>query len=145
MYRVKVYVDRSTIHGLGVFAGENIKKGDVVWEMVRGFDRIYTQAEYDSFPEQARRYLDIYAYWDGEGIHLCGDQGIYTNHSETPNVGSVAEWPDPESDYEYALRDIRKGEEITSDYRVFDEVSRHDIEKVVGVVVTTKRKMKKAA
>ncbi|HEU4839385.1 MAG TPA: SET domain-containing protein-lysine N-methyltransferase [Micavibrio sp.] len=144
MYRVKVYVDRSPIHGLGVFAGEDIKKGEVVWEMVRGFDRVYTQAEYESFPEQARKYLDTYAYWDGEGIHLCGDQGIYTNHSETPNVGSVAEWPDPGSDYEYALRDIAKGEEITSDYRVFDDISKHDFKKVLGVVLT-KNRMKKAA
>lgn len=103
MYRVRVYVDKSPIHGLGVFAGENIPKGTIVWEHVPGFDQVFTQEQYNRFPQQARSYLDMYAYWEKGLIHLCGDQGIYTNHSDEPNVGN---WPDGNGDFEIALRDI---------------------------------------
>lgn len=134
MYRVKTYVDKSSIHGLGVFAGEDISKDTIVWEDVPGFDKVYTKAEYDAFPQQARDYLDIYAYWDQEGIHLCGDHGIYCNHADEPNVGN---WPPSGGKFEMALRDIKKGEEITSDYRTFDDSSRNDLETVLRMETKT--------
>lgn len=132
MYRVKTYVDKSTIHGLGVYAGEDIPKDTIVWEAVPGFDQTFTQAQYEAFPKQARDYLDVYAWWDEQGIHLCGDDGIYCNHSEAPNVGN---WPPGanETKFEIALRDIKKGEEIVSDYRTFDQSSRDDLDTALRI------------
>jgi SET domain-containing protein len=34
MLLVKTYLDKSAIHGLGVFAGEVIRKGAKVWRFV---------------------------------------------------------------------------------------------------------------
>jgi len=121
MYCVKTYVDKSPIHGLGVFAGEDIAKGTKVWEFVDGFDRTISEEDVLKLPQQAQDYLDTYAYMADGKFCLCGDHGIYTNHSETPNSGS-----DNGSDYQVALRNIKKGEEITSDYREFDDTSKQD-------------------
>lgn len=128
MYLVKVYVDKSSIHGLGVFAGEDIPKGTVIWKLEPAFDHIYTQEEFDRLPQQAQDYLNIYAYWEHGRIIHCGDCGIYVNHSDSPNVGNM---PD-DVDREIALYDIKKGEEITSDYRTFDDISKKDLGKVLG-------------
>ena len=129
MYLVKTYLDKSGIHGIGVFAGEDISKGTVVWDFVEGIDRAYTQSEFDALPATARSYLEFYAFWDKGMIYKCGDHGCYTNHSDAPNTGN---WPEPDSMSEVALRDIKKGEEITSDYRTFDEPSRENLQSVIG-------------
>ena len=42
MLLVKTYLDRSPIHGLGVFAAEFIRKGTRVWRFVESFDRVYS-------------------------------------------------------------------------------------------------------
>ena len=129
MYRVKTYIDRSPVHGIGVFAGEDIPKGTLVWSFEPGFDLCYTQAEYEAMSKPVRDYFDIYAYWNKGRIWFCGDHGRYANHSDDPNV---ANWPEPDSDAEAATRDIKKGEEILSDYRTFDDPSRENLAQIIG-------------
>jgi uncharacterized protein len=82
MLLVKTYVDRSAIHGLGVFAAEFIRKGTKIWRFVEGFDRAYSPKEFARLPKAARDFLKDYGY------------RVSCN--------------------------IRKGEEITNDYREFD-------------------------
>ena len=43
MLLVKTYLDKSPIHGIGVFAGETIRKDAKIWRFVYGFDRFYTR------------------------------------------------------------------------------------------------------
>lgn len=134
MYCVKTYVDKSHIHGLGVFAGEDIPEGTKIWEFVKGFDQVIDVNDAAKLPEIAQQYLDTYAYILNRKWFLCGDHGIYTNHSDVPNTGPAPGAPEDDGyGYEVALRDIKKGEEITSDYRAFDEVSRDDLNKVLLV------------
>lgn len=129
MYLVKTYLDKSGIHGMGVFAGEDIPKGTIVWDFVEGVDQALTQEQFDALSDTAKAYLDMYAFWDKGMIYKCGDHGSYTNHSEDPNTGN---WPEPDSMSEVALRDIKAGEEITSDYRTFDTPSRENLGKVLA-------------
>lgn len=129
MYLVKTYIEKSTIHGMGVFAGEDIAKGTLVWDFVEGLDQSFTQAQYDALADVAKKYLEYYGWWNNGLIYKCGDHGSYTNHSDTPNTGN---WPNTHSMAEVALRDIKKGEEITSDYRSFDEISRENLSKVLA-------------
>src|SRR6185312_11978 len=42
MLLVKTYLDKSAIHGLGVFAAERIRKETKIWRFVYGFDQVYT-------------------------------------------------------------------------------------------------------
>jgi SET domain-containing protein len=113
MLLVKTYLDRSKIHGLGVFAGERIAKGAKIWRFVEGYDRCWSPKQFKKLPKAARDYLKEYAYnADGE-ILFTVDNDHYINHSERANTrwvnGTVR-----------ALVTIPKGAEITNDYREFD-------------------------
>ena len=113
MLLVKTYLDKSPIHGIGVFAAERIRKGTKIWRFVEGFDRCYTPKQFARLPKPAREFLKSYAYRvDGE-ILLTVDDDHYSNHSDAPNTSL-------HNGYAIAARDIPKGGEITNDYREFD-------------------------
>jgi SET domain-containing protein len=114
MLLIKTYVDKSPIHGLGVFADEFIAKGTKVWRFVEGFDRCYSPKEYARLPKAAKRYIQMHGYRvDGE-ILLTVDHDHHINHSERANT----HWA---HGHIVASRDIPKGAEITNNYRLFDQ------------------------
>lgn len=113
MLLVKTYLDKSSIHGLGVFAAERIPKGAKIWRFVEGFDRCYTPKQFARLPKAAREFLKNYAYKvDGE-ILFTVDNDHHMNHAEKPNTVL-------RGGYVIAATDIPKGAEITNDYREFD-------------------------
>lgn len=113
MLLVKTYIDRSPIHGLGVFAAERIPKGTKIWRFVEGFDRCYTPKQFAKLPKAARDFLKDYAYRvDGE-ILFTVDNDHHMNHADKPNTVL-------RSGYAIAANTIAKGVEITNDYREFD-------------------------
>ncbi len=113
MLLVKTYLGKSKIHGMGVFAGEFIAKDTKIWRFVEGFDRCYSPKQFARLPKPARDYLKEYAYRvDGE-ILFTVDNDHYINHSERPNTYL-------KSGFTIARVNIRKGVEITNDYREFD-------------------------
>jgi SET domain-containing protein len=113
MLLVKTYIDRSPIHGLGVFAGETIAKGARIWRFVEGYDRCWTPKQFAKLPKPARDYLKDYAYnADGE-ILFTVDNDHYINHSDRANTF----W---KAGYVIARVRIPKNTEITNDYREFD-------------------------
>jgi SET domain-containing protein len=113
-------VDRSPIHGLGLFAAEPISRGTEVWRFTPGFDLDLDPSVVEAQPAIARERLLHYGYVDsrlGRYI-LCCDDARFINHSDTPNVG-----PDFTRDrygVDVALRDIAAGEELTVDYRLLE-------------------------
>ncbi len=113
MLLVKTYLGKSRIHGLGVFAGEFIRKGTKIWRFVEGFDRWYTPKQHAKLPKAAKEFIRHYGYRvDGE-ILLTMDNDRHMNHADEPNTYL-------HNGYVIARRNIRKGEEITNDYREFD-------------------------
>ena len=113
MLLVKTYLDKSHIHGIGVFAGQSIRKGTKIWRFVFGFDRYYTRARFAKLPKAARDYIRLHGYqWKNE-ILLSMDYDTFMNHSEKPNTYL-------HNGYVIARANIRKGEEITNDYRAFE-------------------------
>lgn len=115
MLKVKTYLDKSTIHGIGLFAAEDIKEGERIWEYNPHVDIILTK-------EQAELYKNlpspIYIYKQDGKYYLSLDNDRYINHSEDANVAN-GEYMFMEDDYTYATRDIKAGEELTCDYREF--------------------------
>jgi SET domain-containing protein len=114
-----VYVAPSKIEGVGSFTDRAIAKGELVrcWD---GKDSRFIAEK------KAHASADV-ALIKRFGIRVRGgywapldfvriSAGWYTNHSEKPNLGS----DDGDVTY-YALRDIRKGEELTIDYRKMDD------------------------
>jgi SET domain-containing protein len=113
MLLVKTYLDKSAIHGLGVFAGEFIRKGTKIWRFADGFDRAYSLKQFAKLPKPARDFLKLYGYRvDGE-ILFTVDHDRHINHSDDPNTIL-------RNGYAIARRNISKGVEITNDYREFD-------------------------
>jgi hypothetical protein len=113
MLLVKTYLDRSPIHGLGVFAAEAIPKGTKIWRYVEGFDRSWSPRQFAKLPKEAQEFIAYYGYRvDGE-ILLTVDNDHFINHSDDSNTY----W---RSGHIRARRDIAKGEEITNSYRLFD-------------------------
>jgi hypothetical protein len=113
MLLVKTYLNKSRIHGLGVFAGETIRKGTKMWRFVFGFDRYFTRKQLAKLPKQARDYIRLHGYqWKNE-ILLSMDYDTFMNHSINPNTYY-------QDGYVIARCNIRKGAEITNDYRAFE-------------------------
>lgn len=122
MLKVRTTIGPSKIHGIGLFAAEDIPRGTVVWEFTPGFDRRFSEAAMERLPELARDYLRTYAYKSRATrlYILPEDHGKYFNHSDSPNTRSRQ----PSGSREVvtcAIRDIWAGEELTDDYSSFED------------------------
>jgi len=113
MLLIKTYLDKSPIHGIGVFAGETIRKDTKIWRFVIGFDRYYSRKQLAKLPKPAREHIKLHGYQWGKEILLSMDYDTFMNHSENPNTYF-------HNGYVIARRNIRKGAEITNDYRAFE-------------------------
>lgn len=121
MLAVKTILAPSAIEGLGLFAGQHIPKGTIVWRFVPRVDALLDEAEIGKLPEVTQDICRRYAYYDqtNNKYVLCGDDARFENHSEDPNTAGV--YPEGEPfGIDVATRDIEVGEEITCDYRSFD-------------------------
>lgn len=117
MLTIRTMVGPSRIEGNGLYAGEFIPTGGIVSKWVEGLDRTFPLDYPNKLPLQAQETFMKNASCDGQAWYLLGDDGIYFNHSDNPNVCIVpGKNPAAMSDY-VALRDILPGEELTMDYR----------------------------
>ena len=113
---IKVKVCESPLHGMGVFAEEDIKKSKIISIWIDDAI-IITQAEYLDKQAQGDEIAiksavklvdDLFMYYPNSDP--SEDPFTYINHSENENVlyhcGIL-----------FAKRDIKKGEELTINYR----------------------------
>ena len=110
----------SRIHGVGVLAIRDIPRGT---QLFRGEDErvVWVRlADVRRLPRELRRlYTDFGMAW-GKRIGVPRtlnmlSVGWYLNHSARPNVEA------DEDGRFHTLRRIRRGEELTADYRTFSE------------------------
>jgi SET domain-containing protein len=125
MLMVKTRLKPSDIAGIGLFADEDIPKGTVTWRFIPGYDTLLTEEAIDSLPEPARSNLKDHAYRDAaSGLYvLCIDNARFMNHADDPNTAGQHTAGAIEG-HDVATRDIKKGEELTCDYRAFDAEAR---------------------
>ena len=93
--------------GVGVFSLVDIPQDTVIFE-----PRWQVQIKDTSLPEEVRDYLDKMTYngWIDDDLQHLGQQ-YYINHSHDPNVAY-----DKNTGKLYAIRDIKKNEELTDYY-----------------------------
>ena len=113
MFLIDTYLDKSKIQGVGVFAKENIKKGQLIKEVRPDFEIEFNKDNLPKMPLALAKLIDTHAYERelGSKILVMGiDNEKYLNHSNDPNV----------NDNGIALKNIKIGDEITVDYKDFD-------------------------
>ena len=127
MLLVKVTLQPSPIHGLGIFAAEDIAQGQIAWRFDPRIDPLIPQEEVTSLPEGVQEFLYTYGYvtemHGRRWVLLCGDHAKHTNHADHPNLGETEDQGLPA---EVALRDIAAGEELTCNYYDFDLEADYD-------------------
>lgn len=117
MLLIDTFVGPSAIEGVGVFAAEPIRKGQLIYRFEPGFDRLIGEAELPNLPESIRHFVERYTYphpKEAGMLVLDADNGRHMNHSLEPNTDFR------DSVFGYAIRDIAAGEEITCNYAEFE-------------------------
>ena len=104
---MKVEVRNSKIQGRGVYATKDIKKGEVI--IVWHPKKVINLEELEKLSEEERDHTH---YIGGGKYFLMGEPERFVNHSCNPNSFIGPGYKD------IALKEIRKGEEITSDYSI---------------------------
>lgn len=105
-YVPKVVVKKSKIHGKGIFANRNFKKGDIILEI----DDSHIVEDFSKLTKHQQQFECDYL---GDKTVLMQSPEKYINHSCNPNsytktIGGTRKL--------IAMRDIKKGKEITYDY-----------------------------
>lgn len=118
MLLVRTSIRQSPIHGLGLFAEEEIPAGTVLWRFEPLLDRLIRETDLAGLPDHLVDYIEVYSeYFPELGVLvLSGDNDRYTNHSDDPNTEVIL--PNGPEAHVRARRDIAAGEEITCDYTV---------------------------
>ena len=127
MLHVETYLAPSPIHGIGLFAARRIERGTVLWEFLPGFDQEFSPEEIERLSPPCRETVLNYAYYNAQRIRyvLCTDDARFINHSDKPNTVSVGfDSAEDGAGRTIAARDILPDEEITEDYRSFDQSGR---------------------
>ncbi|MEW6520850.1 MAG: SET domain-containing protein [Thermodesulfobacteriota bacterium] len=116
MLTIATYLDRSSLHGIGVFAAEDVARGRIVWEFNPLIDLEFTAEEWREIESKAApasfRHIRRYSYKEGNRFYLCVDNAQFMNHSS--EVANVAN--DRSSNTMVACSDIRRGEELLCNY-----------------------------
>ena len=113
---VNTYLAPSTIDGVGVFALRDIKKGERMYQNVIPSLHDLPYSKWRKLHEHVRKTLiEFFPYkiFDGKERaqtfwYPVNSMQAYMNHSDTPNYDCMKD---------IALKNIKKGEEITENYR----------------------------
>ncbi|MBI3581805.1 MAG: SET domain-containing protein [Nitrospinae bacterium] len=116
MLLVPTYLSQSSIHGVGLFAKEDIRAGTIIWEFTPHFDVRVPISNVRNSPANIKDFLSHYAYLPHDNPDhyvICMDNARFINHSDNPNT-------DDTTGLTIANKDIKRGEEIVSNYAEFD-------------------------
>ena len=98
-----VIIGKGDLAGRGVYAGRDFKMGEVVIEYNL---RTLKEGEFQNLPQDEKDFIHTH-----QGVaYLYSEPERYVNHSPNPNT-----YQDLKKRCDIALRDIRKGEAITTD------------------------------
>jgi len=112
MFLINTYLDKSKIQGVGVFSNENVIKGQKIKEVRPEFEFRFDKTNLPKMPLAFANFIESHGYENNKYEYVLSiDNEKYLNHSKDPNV----------DDDGIALKNIKIGDEITIDYRDFDD------------------------
>lgn len=114
MLKVKTILKCSEIHGIGVFADEPIAKGRMVIRDDSDLDIFIPEKVLNKLPVPMKESIIYYGTYNKKKAYYsyCIDNEKFMNHSDNANIRSGR-------NVMFAVRDIKKGEELTVDYYEF--------------------------
>lgn len=126
MIHIKYKLKESSLHGVGLFADEDIEKGQLVYTASPILDVNITQEQFDSLDEKEKREVQWWGFWDEPNNvwHVDFDVSKFINHSFDATLTQDNSYTDA---YLVATRDIKTGEELTQNYLEFE--SKEDLQK----------------
>ncbi len=126
MIHIKYKIDKSKIHGVGLFTRENLKKDQIIYTASPILDVDISQEKFDSLDEKEKREVEYWGFWDEPSNvwHVDFDNSKFINHSFNPTLTQDPKYKDA---YLIATRDVKKGEELTQNYLEFE--TKEDLKK----------------
>ncbi len=112
MFHVNVVLDKSKVHGIGLFARENIKKGWLVYTDNPNLNLLLSPESFSSLHIKEQNYIKHYGYFNQERKewYLAFDNIRFLNHASDANVTLTDKGL-------CALKNIAYGQELLQDYR----------------------------
>jgi len=111
---VETFVSNSSTDNLGLFAAEDIQKGQLIWKYHTTTCLTITPEQESVLLKSNRDRLTASINHFGcsteRGCLIHMDNMRYINHSDTPNTSNL------DNDKMIAAREIKKGEELYEDY-----------------------------
>jgi len=124
MLLVRTHIDKSSIHGIGLFSNQFISKGTNIWEYNSFMDKILTENEINILKERLdsnifKEFRTLVSRLENNVYMVYGDNAKFTNHSYFNNISNGI----GAGLFTVAKRDIEIGEELTENYLdiYFDE------------------------
>lgn len=124
MLLIPTYLAPSSIHGIGVFAACDVKAGTPIWEFNEKVDQKFSDGEFLEICEhmcyENEQKIRSWSYFENGVWILCGDNAKFFNHDED----------NPSTNEQHgvmtttAKRDLIAGDELTCNYKDFDEIDR---------------------
>ncbi len=129
MIKIKYKLKPSKIHGIGLFADEDIAMNRVIFESLKKFMSVWTTEEFTKLDGYIKKYIKHYGSFSAiDNLwHLNHDDIRFCNHSIRKNNISRKDLRD-KSYQLVAIRHIKKGEELLQDYNEFDNTLKERID-----------------
>ena len=119
MIHISYKLKSSELHGVGLFADQDITAGALVYTASPLLDLNITQEQFNSLTQEEKDEVTWWGFFDqpSQMWHVDFDVSKFINHSYQPTVSQ-----DKQHDEAYlvATRDIKKGEELTQNYLEFE-------------------------
>ena len=82
MLLVKTFLAQSLIDGFGLFAGEHIHAGTVIWNFDPRVDIVLEATQIEKLSPAFKEYCEKYGYLDARvrKYVICGDDSRFVNH-----------------------------------------------------------------
>ena len=128
MIHVDYKLEKSEKHGVGLFADQDIKKGQLIYTASPLLDLNITQEQFDALHEREKKEILWWGFFDepGQRWHVDFDVSKFINHAPADEA-TVTQDENHEEAYLVATQDIQKGQELTQNYLEFE--TQEDLEK----------------
>jgi len=119
MIHISYQLKASDLHGIGLFANEDIKEGQLIYTASHLLDLNITQEQFDALQQKEKDEILWWGFFDqpSQMWHVDFDVSKFINHSSDATVTQDANHDEA---YLVAGRDIQSGEELTQNYLEFE-------------------------